>query len=438
MLYYNEKIQLLKCFECNWKCNANNKKWKCELCNEEFISPVKEYVRFETKPKVNCVRDALVNKVIAIPPVGQCCCEDGWDNAVKIGFKHVNNDNTKNCDGIYYLGHLQNKKVVVCSECRLVQQFKDVYWECPNCSKIFKFKKRKEKKQNKKKLNNLAQYKILLKEDKLSIFQPKKLHGFYKSEKRKDLKDNNFYSQEKHIMNNFKILRKMESINSDEKEPIIGKIFSNSIKAKNIKKNINLAKVNINLNNKSNNDNDEDTADDNPSQSDREGDNFSSEKNKNKFSFYKKPKNILYNNIIKLKRKEKNESTSFNKDNSLRNTKNSNCGWSLVKKKENKNFSLKKMNVISLRQDKHITYGKINKSLNDNSLNANQNLQNSVSENKNYKFNQIKTKLIRSNKKFNFNINVNNFENRSNSNNKNNIENNSKKILIMKMVLIKT
>ena len=427
MLYYNEKIQLLKCFECNWKCNANNKKWKCELCNEEFISPVKEYVRFETKPKVNCVRDALVNKVIAIPPVGQCCCEDGWDNAVKIGFKHVNNDNTKNCDGIYYLGHLQNKKVVVCSECRLVQQFKDVYWECPNCSKIFKFKKRKEKKQNKKKLNNLAQYKILLKEDKLSIFQPKKLHGFYKSEKRKDLKDNNFYSQEKHIMNNFKILRKMESINSDEKEPIIGKVFSNSIKAKNIKKNINLAKVNINLNNKSNNDNDEDTADDNPSQSDREGDNFSSEKNKNKFSFYKKPKNILYNNIIKLKRKEKNESTSFNKDNSLRNTKNSNCGWSLVKKKENKNFSLKKMNVISLRQDKHITYGKINKSLNDNSLNANQNLQNSVSENKNYKFNQIKTKLIRSNKKFNFNINVNNFENRSNSNNKNNIENNSKK-----------
>ena len=47
MLYYNEKIQLLKCFECNWKCNANNKKWRCELCNEEFSSPVKEYVRFE-------------------------------------------------------------------------------------------------------------------------------------------------------------------------------------------------------------------------------------------------------------------------------------------------------------------------------------------------------------------------------------------------------
>ena len=419
MLYYNEKIQLLKCFECNWKCNANNKKWKCELCNEEFISPVKEYVRFETKPKVNCVRDALVNKIIAIPPVGLCCCEYGVDNISKNGFKHINKDKTKNCNGIYYLGNLQNKKVVVCSECRLVQQFKDVYWECPNCLKIFKCKKRKEKKIIKK-VNNIEHFNILLKEDKSSIFQPKKIHsGFYKSEKRKDLKENNFYSQEKHIINNFKILKKLESNNSGEQEPILSKIISKKIKPKNIKKNnINLAKININ---KSNNDNDEDTADENRSPSEGAGDNFSSEKNKNKnkFSFYKKPKNILYNNIIKLKRKEKNESTSHNKDNSenfLRNTKNSNCYSSLIKKKDNKNF-------LSLRKDKYI----FNKSSNDNSLTTSQNFPNSVSKNKNYKYNQIKTKLIRSNKNISLNINVNNFANRSSSNNKINLENKSKK-----------
>ena len=418
MLYYNEKIQLLKCFECNWKCNANNKKWKCELCNEEFISPVKEYVRFETKPKVNCVRDALVNKIIAIPPVGQCCCTDGWDNISKIGFKHINNDSTKSCNGIYYLGHLQNKKVVVCSECRLVQQFKDVYWECPYCSKIFKCKKRKEKKTTKKLVNNLSHYKILLKEDKSSIFQPKKIQGFYKSEKRKDLNDN-FYSQEKYIINNFKIFKKMESNNFHEQEPISGKIISKKIKSKNIKNNIHLAKVNTN---KSNNDNDEDTADENHSPSEGGRDNFSSEKVniKNKFSFYKKPKNILYNNIIKLKRKEKNESTSNHKDNSenfLRNTKNSDCCLSFVKNK----------NMLSLRKDKYISYGKFNKLSNDNSLTTSQNFPNSVSENKNYKYNQIKTKLIRSNKKISFNINVNNFANRSNSNNKINLENKSKK-----------
>ena len=76
--------------------------------------------------------------------------------------------------------------MVVCSECRLVQQFKDVYWQCPNCSKIFRCKKRKERKANKNKINNISKYKSLLKDEKSSIFQPKKLHGFYKSEKRKE------------------------------------------------------------------------------------------------------------------------------------------------------------------------------------------------------------------------------------------------------------
>ena len=444
MLYYNEKIQLLKCFECNWKCNANNKKWRCELCNEEFISPVKEYVRFETKPKVNCVRDALVEKVLAMPPVIQCC-EEGWDNISKIGFRHVNNDNTKNCNGIYYLGHLQNKKVVVCSECRLVQQFKDVYWQCPNCSKIFRCKKRKERKTNKNKINNISKYKSLLKDEKSSIFQPKKLHGFYKSEKRKENKEN-FYSQEKKIINNFKIFRKMDSNNSDDFEPV-GKIISKRIKPKNINnKYINLAKVNININinkSRSNND-DEDTIDDNNSQSDKEehnhhnDDNNSSKekkpqkfcKNKNKFSFYKKPKNILYNNIIKIKKKEKDESISFNRDiseNYFRITKNNINSSSMVKKKDNKNLSLKEEKVLSLRNQKYISIGKFHKSSNENSLIANQNFPNSVNKNRNYKYNQIKTKLIRSNKKINLNINVNNFANRSSSNNKSDLENNLKK-----------
>ena len=429
MLYYNEKIQLLKCFECNWKCNANNKKWKCELCNEEFISPVKEYVRFETKPKVNCVRDALVQKILAMPPILDQCCKENNENISKIGFRHINNNNdTKNCNGILYLGHLQNKKVVVCSECRLVQQFKEVYWECPKCSKIFRYKKRKEKKIGKNKQNNYSQNKELINKEKHSIFQPKKLHGFYKSEKRKE-KENNFYSQEKNVIKNIKIFSKKESSNSDECEPL-RKIFSKKIKPKNL---INLAKIKIN---KSNND-DEDTGDDNHSnhsQSDKEKNEGSIDKkinkkfckNKNKFSFYKKPKNILYNNIIKLKKKEKTDNISYNKDNSenfLCSSKNINYS-SLLKKKENKNLSLKNMNVLSTRNSKFIGKGKFNKSVNENSFITNLNFPNSVSKNKNYKYHQIKTKLIRSNKKIKFNININNYDTRSNSNNKNKIENN--------------
>ena len=238
----------------------------------------------------------------------------------------------------------------------------------------------------------------------------------------------------------------MDSNNSDDFEPV-GKIISKRIKPKNINnKYINLAKVNININinkSRSNND-DEDTIDDNNSQSEKEehnhhnDDNNSSKekkpqkccKNKNKFSFYKKPKNILYNNIIKIKKKEKDESISFNRDISekyFRITKNNINSSSMVKKKDNKNLSLKEEKVLSLRNQKYISIGKFHKSSNENSLIANQNFPNSVNKNRNYKYNQIKTKLIRSNKKINLNINVNNFANRSSSNNKSDLENNLKK-----------
>lgn len=106
MLYYNEDNQLLKCFECNWKCNSNNKKWICEICNTEFTSAVKEYVRFETKPMVNCVRDALVQKIFAHPPPGHCCDID----PSQVIFKHINKDKEKNCGGILYFGYLQKKR----------------------------------------------------------------------------------------------------------------------------------------------------------------------------------------------------------------------------------------------------------------------------------------------------------------------------------------
>ena len=238
----------------------------------------------------------------------------------------------------------------------------------------------------------------------------------------------------------------MDSNNSDDFDPV-GKIISKRIKPKNINnKYINLAKVNININinkSRSNND-DEDTIDDNNSQSEKEehnhhnDDNNSSKekkpqkccKNKNKFSFYKKPKNILYNNIIKIKKKEKDESISFNRDiseNYFRITKNNINSSSMVKKKDNKNLSLKEEKVLSLRNQKYISIGKFHKSSNENSLITNQNFPNSVNKNRNYKYNQIKTKLIRSNKKINLNINVNNFANRSSSNNKSDLENNLKK-----------
>ena len=164
MLYYNENNDLLKCFECNWKCKAKNKKWICEICDTEFNSEVKEYIRFETKPMVNCVRDALVQKIIARPAEMSCC----WEDPVYYTFIHEE----KGCKGILYIGILQKKQMVVCSECRLVQDIKDVCWWCPNCKSKFFCRKIKYDRNNKNVY--MIKPKSLLKNDTGGLFRIKK------------------------------------------------------------------------------------------------------------------------------------------------------------------------------------------------------------------------------------------------------------------------
>ena len=129
MLYYNDKKKILKCFGCNWTHLLKDMKWKCELCNEEFTSGVKEYVKFETKPLVNCVRNALVNKIPSRPAECLCC---GAEPRLYV-FKH----NERNCKGVLYLSYLQKKEMAVCSVCRLVQKLREVKWTCPQCGEIF-------------------------------------------------------------------------------------------------------------------------------------------------------------------------------------------------------------------------------------------------------------------------------------------------------------
>ena len=129
MLYYNDKKRTLKCFGCKWSSLLKDMKWKCELCDKEFKSGVKEYVKFETKPRVNCVRDALVNKIPARPYECLCC---GAEPRLYT-FNHYD----KKCNGVLYLGFLQKEEITVCSDCRLIQEVKDVKWLCPNCGDVF-------------------------------------------------------------------------------------------------------------------------------------------------------------------------------------------------------------------------------------------------------------------------------------------------------------
>ena len=201
MLYYNEKEDLLKCFECGWKCLSKEKYWTCEICDKQFKSKVREYFRFETKPKVNCVRDALVQKIFARPAEMPCCQEDPR----YFTFLHGAN----NCKGILYTGYLQGKEMAVCSECRLVQKLLDVFWTCPNCNSNFFCKKKKDFRVNK----NVYMIKP---KNNIKINEAKNYDNFinYKNDPERQITSENMKSKYKYKFNFDNISDK--KINSNE------------------------------------------------------------------------------------------------------------------------------------------------------------------------------------------------------------------------------
>jgi hypothetical protein len=126
-LYYSELKKILKCFKCNWSSNPNKIMWECDICGEKFNSKVKEFVKYETKPEINCVKYALINRIYAKPYMCNCC----GTNPIDIHFFHPD------CGGAYYLSYLQNKFAVVCEKCKIIQNPENVKWGCGNCKQIF-------------------------------------------------------------------------------------------------------------------------------------------------------------------------------------------------------------------------------------------------------------------------------------------------------------
>ena len=126
-LYYSEVKDLLKCFKCNWSSCPANVKWICEVCGKKFNSKVKEFIKFETKPEINCIKYALINRIHARPYKCKCC----GINPMNLIFFHIE------CGGEYFLSYLQNKIRVVCSKCRIIQNPDDIKWECTKCNSYF-------------------------------------------------------------------------------------------------------------------------------------------------------------------------------------------------------------------------------------------------------------------------------------------------------------
>ena len=159
MVYFNDEKKLLKCFECNWTSKAKEQMWTCEICGKKFQSALKEYYKYETKPLLNCIKFAIIKKIIVKPCECLCCNEDPF----KLNFIH---NKSKGCNGVLYLSYLNRRPVIVCSKCKIIKKIPNMTWECPNCGSLFKcrgiiYMRKKNKKNlsvNKIKVDRIGSY----------------------------------------------------------------------------------------------------------------------------------------------------------------------------------------------------------------------------------------------------------------------------------------
>ena len=141
VLYLNQKNQLI-CLNCNIKLNQLDIKWKCMICSKEFTSEAKGYDPFIFKIIKITVKKTLFKGIEAKPPYIPCC---------KISNEQINIykfHHKKECNGLLYEGEMDNKKIVVCSKCHMLNYYYNHYWLCPICKNRYKLKEIKEHKKN--------------------------------------------------------------------------------------------------------------------------------------------------------------------------------------------------------------------------------------------------------------------------------------------------
>jgi hypothetical protein len=133
ILYLNKKNQLL-CLNCNIKINQLDIKWKCMICSKEFTSEAKEYDPFIFKIIKLTVKQTLFKGIEAKPPYIPCCkISNDKINIYKFFHK-------KECNGLLYEGEMDNKKIVVCSKCHMLNYYYNHYWLRPICKTRYKLK----------------------------------------------------------------------------------------------------------------------------------------------------------------------------------------------------------------------------------------------------------------------------------------------------------
>ena len=144
-LYINGKNDNLYCLKCHLELDYHNIKWICVICNQEFTSAPKEYNPNESKLIKIIIKDTIFNGKDARPEFVPCC------NLSKNEILNCKFTHKKECNGNLYEGEYNNKRIVVCGKCHMMNYYDNYMWMCPKCKIRFSLNKNNK---NENEINN--------------------------------------------------------------------------------------------------------------------------------------------------------------------------------------------------------------------------------------------------------------------------------------------
>ena len=424
----NSEKKYLYCKKCKKAWYPSFLQWECLICKKLFTCDAKAYNPLEFKTIKICIKEAIVNKIKAVPQYLECNCE--------FNFSEINFFHKVNCRGELFFGELNGKKTVVCDKCDSIGFYDGYIWTCPICLKKTK-NKIIDNNKHYNNINNNIETKSMIhlnnpKEENNKILYNKINHSINnnindnindnKNDKQKD-KDNISMSKIR-IRNKYKMLKKYNLTEN------------NNLSTNNIKNNNNISnnKEETNKNDQLNNNN-------NNKILNKIGE------LKQKFSFYNLKKEYQTNdNILKHQEKHSNDIDDINDINnsnkkkmqkikkylSVLNTDNRSYIKHIIDKNLEIKADINNINNINISQTKNMLQNKLKPCLTSNDIaiknknNQNENMKRKDSFMSRFNKYKLSSKLSRinsgknldknNNKSNNYNINKTQNENKSDIN----------------------
>ena len=130
-LFINQKNKNLTCLKCGLEIGQFSIKWKCIICRKEFNSAAKIYNPYEFKLMKIVIKETIFNGKEAKPDHIPCC------NILKSEIPNYKFYHKKECNGLLFEGELNNKKIIVCGKCHMLNFYEFHKWMCPKCKERF-------------------------------------------------------------------------------------------------------------------------------------------------------------------------------------------------------------------------------------------------------------------------------------------------------------